>query len=231
MSGERKRSVAAWPKLPRLSSTLQRDLLSDLNVRRAKARFPSGRQTHPATFAPAGSNRSSRGGNKTAEASGVEGHFGDSASMRAIQSDNGRSSSICLSGIQGSEPDCMTRLVPELRSTSHTVAARDGCTNIPLAAGRAQKDENHSRKRRFRPWPASVRRSGSVRTDPVLRITVLDAGRRGYRGAGYPSAHIFPERDQQLSRQRHDRRLAPTTAVTIVSVLEPEGECRARLMA
>jgi hypothetical protein len=43
----------------------------------------------------------------------------------------------------------MTRLVPELRSTSYTVAARDGCTNIPLAAGRAQKDENHSRKRRF----------------------------------------------------------------------------------
>jgi hypothetical protein len=44
-------------------------------------------------------------------------------------------------------------------------------------------------------------------------------------------AHIFPERDQQLSRQRHDRRLAPTTAVTIDSVLEPEGERRARLMA
>ncbi len=34
-------------------------------------------------FAPAGSNRSSRGGNETAEASGVEGHVGDSASMRA----------------------------------------------------------------------------------------------------------------------------------------------------
>ena len=45
------------------------------NVCRAKARFPSGRQTHPATFAPAGSNRSSRGGDETAEASGVEGHF------------------------------------------------------------------------------------------------------------------------------------------------------------
>ena len=89
---------------------------------------------------------------------------------------NGRSSSICLSGIQGSEPDCMTRLVPELRSTSHTVAALDGCTNIPLAAGRAQKDENHSRKRRFRPWLASVRRSGSVRTNPVLGITGLARG-------------------------------------------------------
>ena len=56
-------------------------------------------------------------------------------SRGSFQNDNGRSSSICLSGIQGSEPECMTRLVPELRSTSHTVAARDGCTNIPLAAG------------------------------------------------------------------------------------------------
>ena len=46
-----------------------------------------------------------------------------------------------------------------------------------------------------------------------------------------PGAHIFPERDQQFSRQRHDRRLAPTTAVALDSVLEPEGERRARLMA
>ena len=27
------------------------------------------------------------------------------------------------------------------RSTSHSVAVRDGCTNIPLAAGGAQEDE------------------------------------------------------------------------------------------
>ena len=33
------------------------------------------------------------------------------------------------------------------RSTSHSVAVHDGCTNIPLAAGKAQEDENHSRKR------------------------------------------------------------------------------------
>src|SRR6478752_9831424 len=125
------------------------------------------------------------------------------------------------------------------RSTSHTVAVRDGCTNIPLAAGRAQEDENLSRKRRFRPRPASVRPPGSVRTDHVLRITVLDAWKTGLLSGGPnhcafdhdPSAHIFPERDQQLSRQRHDRCLAPTTAVTFDSVLEPEGEGRAWLMA
>ena len=54
------------------------------------------------------------------------------------------------------------------RSTSHSVAVHDGCTNIPLAAGKAQEDGNHSRKRRFRPWLASVRLPGSARTDQVL---------------------------------------------------------------
>jgi hypothetical protein len=33
------------------------------------------------------------------------------------------------------------------RSTSHAVAAHCSCIKIPLSAGRAQEDENHSRKR------------------------------------------------------------------------------------
>lgn len=56
----------------------------DLIVRRAKAQFLSGCESHPATFAPAGSNWSSRGGNETAEASGVEGHVSDLANMQAV---------------------------------------------------------------------------------------------------------------------------------------------------
>jgi hypothetical protein len=119
------------------------------------------------------------------------------------------------------------------RSTSHTVAVCDGCTNIPLAAGRAQENENLSRKRRFRPRFASVRPPGSVRTDHVPRITVSDDVEDGpivgqpYHGAfdHDPSAHIFPERDQQLSRQRHDRRLAPTAAV-VWRVLQTRGPKR-----
>ena len=43
------------------------------SVRRGKAAIFSGCETHPATVAPAGSNRSSGGGNKAAEAFGVEG--------------------------------------------------------------------------------------------------------------------------------------------------------------
>src|SRR5271166_1305735 len=77
-----------------------------------------------------------------------------------------------------------------------------------------------------------------VRTDHVpLRYwmtleTGLPSGRPNHRAFDYDSgAHIFPERDQQLSRHRHDRRFAPTTAVAFDSVLEPVGECRARLMA
>ena len=43
------------------------------SVRRGKAAIFSGCETHPATVAPAGSNRSSGGGNEAAEAFGVEG--------------------------------------------------------------------------------------------------------------------------------------------------------------
>ena len=43
-------------------------------VRRDKAAFLSGYKTHPATVAPAGSNRSSYGGNEVAEASDVTDH-------------------------------------------------------------------------------------------------------------------------------------------------------------
>lgn len=50
------------------------DCLRCLCVRRAKARSFSGCESRPATVAPAGSNRGSRGGNEAAEASGVEGH-------------------------------------------------------------------------------------------------------------------------------------------------------------
>jgi hypothetical protein len=39
----------------------------------------------------------------------------------------------------------------------HPVAARDGCTNIPLLRAGAQANENHSSNRHFRPWTTSVR--------------------------------------------------------------------------
>jgi hypothetical protein len=48
----------------------------DYSVRRAKAQFFSGCKSHPATFAPAGSNRSGSGGNDTAEAFDGKGRLG-----------------------------------------------------------------------------------------------------------------------------------------------------------
>jgi hypothetical protein len=56
-----------------------------LGVRRGKAAFYSGCKPHSATIAPAGSNRSSRGGNEVAEASGVEGHLSECAGRNATE--------------------------------------------------------------------------------------------------------------------------------------------------
>jgi hypothetical protein len=65
-------------------------------------------------------------------------------------------------------PFAMTRPVsehdqPHIRSPLMTAAPTSR-----LRRARAQEDENHSRKRRFRPWLASVRPPGSARTDQVL---------------------------------------------------------------
>ena len=53
--------------------TLRR--MTELGVRRAKAAFFSGCESHPATIVPAGSNRSSHGGNEVAEAFVVTNHL------------------------------------------------------------------------------------------------------------------------------------------------------------
>ena len=87
------------------------------------------------------------------------------------------------------------------RSTSHAVAAHSSCTKIPLSAGRAQEDENHSRKRHFRPWLATVRLPGSARTNQVLGddgITLVYLLGNLHRNAfdNDTGGHVFPERDQ-----------------------------------
>jgi hypothetical protein len=62
-------------------------------VRRAKAALSSGCKAHPAN-APAGSNRSSQGGDELAEAFGMRvTNYGDSASVRAVTRVNAEQSS------------------------------------------------------------------------------------------------------------------------------------------
>ena len=67
-----------------------------------------------------------------------------------------------------SKPICATRPVSEHGQPHMRSPLISSCTKIPLSAGRAQKDENHSRKRHFRPWLATVRLPGSARTGQVL---------------------------------------------------------------
>ena len=115
------------------------------------------------------------------------------------------------------------------RSTSHAVAAHSSCTKIPLSAGRAQEDENHSRKRHFRPWLATVRLPGSARTDQVLGddgITLVYSLGNLHRNAfdNDTGGHVFPERDQELSRQCHDRCLAQAAAVAAYPFVKPDAE-------
>ena len=58
-------------------------LMSELGVRRDKAALSSGCKSHPAN-APAGSSRSSYGGDEVAEAFGKRVTNGDSASVQAV---------------------------------------------------------------------------------------------------------------------------------------------------
>ena len=115
------------------------------------------------------------------------------------------------------------------RSTSHAVAAHSSCTKIPLSAGRAQEDENHSRKRHFRPWLATVRLPGSARTDQVLGddgITLVYSLGNLHRNAfdNDTGGHVFPERDQELSRQCHDRCLTQAAPVAAYPFVKPDAE-------
>ena len=70
--------------------------------------------------------------------------------------------------IQGLSPFSMTRWRVCTRSSSHTVAACCGCTNIPRSAGGAQEAGTILFARLLRPTVASVRPPGSGRTDQVL---------------------------------------------------------------
>ena len=67
-----------------LSIVFSRLMLDRSSVRREKALSFSGCESHPATVAPAGSNRSNGGGNEIVEAFGVEGPSRDLAIMQAV---------------------------------------------------------------------------------------------------------------------------------------------------
>jgi integrase len=82
---ERNKVRAAYNKAQRLPE--RRKMMqawADYLVRLKEGAVSQWVRAHPATVAPAGSNRSSRGGDEAAEAFGVEGHVSDLASTQAV---------------------------------------------------------------------------------------------------------------------------------------------------
>ena len=146
-----------------------------------------------------------------------------------------RHRSPCLLRYPRPEPYCVTRLAsehdqPHIRSPPVAAAA----TNIPLAAGRAQEDEtilengfSGQAKVRFVHLdpPGLIRSWNPIRFDGIssggLHHNAFDDDTGGY---------IFPERDQQLSRQRYNRRFAQAATVAFHPFKKPVGERRVPLM-
>src|SRR5499427_8468947 len=128
-----------------------------------------------------------------------------------------------------SKPICATRPVsehgqPHMRSPLIAAAPRSRFRRAGL-----REDENHSRKRHFRPWLATVRLPGSARTDQVLGddgITLAYSLGNLHRNAfdNNTGGHVFPERDQELSRQCHDGCLAQAAAIAAYPFVKPDAE-------
>src|ERR1700674_338078 len=69
-----------------------------------------------------------------------------------------------------------------------------------------------------------------VQEDYGVRFVCSSGGRHCGAFDDDTGGHIFPERDQQLSRQRHDRCLTQAAAITANSFVKPKGERRVRLI-
>ena len=121
------------------------------------------------------------------------------------------------------------------RSTSHPVVAQSDCTNIPLAAGGAQEDETilncgfsgHGFRRFVHLDPPGL----TVLEDYKIWLAFTSGDFHHGSLDDDACGHIFPERYQQLSRQRHDCRLLKTAAIAPDPFFKPQGQRRLRLMA
>ena len=101
-------------------------------------------------------------------------------------------------------------------------------------AAMAQENETILELGNLKPNQTSVRPPGSARIDLSWEITrsglcALSGGLHHSALDNDAEGDIFPERDQQLSRQRDDCRL-PQAAAMLDAFLEPPGERRLRLM-
>lgn len=128
----------------------------------------------------------------------------------------------------------MTRPVSDAASNSHPVAAFNGRTNIPLASGEGSGGRDHSFLRLL--CQAKFR---SAHLDPpeLIRPRKIENGKFLFscgRCLGSlqdnPGSHVFPEGDQQLSRQGNDQHFSNTATIELYAMMEPQGQYRTGLM-
>jgi hypothetical protein len=135
-----------------------------------------------------------------------------------------------------SEPDCMTRLVsehgpPHIRSPFATAAPTSRLRRLGSGGRGPFFDFGASRHGVHR--LVHLDPPGLIRPWKIVVFGWSVSSGRLHNGAFEHDAggHIFPERDQQLSRQRHDRGFAQAATVQLDPFVEPQGERRMRLMA
>ena len=129
----------------------------------------------------------------------------------------------------------MTRPVSDAASNSHPVAALNGRTNIPLASGEGSGGRDHSLLRLFKPSQISVRSPGSAGADPgpgrLKREKLLFSGGRCLGSfKDNAGSHIFPEGDQQFSRQGNDQYFPNSATIRLYALIKPQGQYRTGLM-
>ena|SRR5271167_3469287 len=120
----------------------------------------------------------------------------------------------------------MTRLV--LPSTINLTSGRRSqrLHQYPACGGRAQEDETilelgvsgHAKVRFVHLDPPGLIRSWEI---TEFGLGVSSDGLEHGAFDDDTSAHIFPERNQQLSGERHDRRLLETAAIALDPFFEP----------
>jgi hypothetical protein len=134
-----------------------------------------------------------------------------------------------------SEPDCAIWSFPgQIKLTFGRRSRRPH--QYPACGGRGSGGRHHSLPRLFRPCRGSVRPPGSARTDQVLEdlkiVERLSSGAFHYGSLDNDAGgDIFPQRDQQLTRQRYDGRLFEAAAIAADPLFEPQSQRRLRLVA
>jgi len=132
----------------------------------------------------------------------------------------------------------MTRPVSEHDQPHIRSPLEGGCTNIPLTAAGAQANEailvigdsSQTLPRFVHPDPPELIRSWKI---SVLCAEHPSSGESGFHDRSFDDnagSDIFPQRHQQLARERDDQRLLHATAVAVDPVFEPQGQGRLRLM-